>query len=153
MTEKILITGASGYLGARLYLDLAHKYDVIGTYHSDKLSPKFVHMDVTNEEEVQDVVLKHRPNLIIHTAANASAKWCEANAEKAVLLNDTGTKNVAEAANSVQAKLFYISSFAAESPSDLYAITKKSGEDYAKQVKAGHNIIKPSLIIGGRNKA
>jgi dTDP-4-dehydrorhamnose reductase len=71
---KLLITGASSYVGARVYFDLSKIFEVVGTYHSSKLSEAFIKLDVTNKEDVGKVLEREKPDIIIHLAANASSK-------------------------------------------------------------------------------
>ena len=146
--ERILITGANGYLGARLYSDLKKNFDVIGTYYKNKLFPEFIKLDVTKPAEVLDVVEKAKPTIIVHVAANPSATWCEANPAIAKKINANGTKNIVNAANKVNAKVIYISSFAAINPDTIYGKTKLAGEKAVKKTTAGFIILRPSLIIG-----
>lgn len=145
---KILITGASSYVGARLYFDLRKNFETIGTYSNSKLSESLKKLDVTNEKEVDKLIKNERPNIIIHVAANANSRWCEANSEAAVALNEKATQYVVNAANKVNAKVFFISSFAAIKPTNLYGRTKQNSEKIVKQTKAGWIILRPSLILG-----
>jgi len=46
MKAKILIIGASSYVGARLYFDLKQKFSVIGTYSSSQLSKNLFHLGI-----------------------------------------------------------------------------------------------------------
>lgn len=145
---NILLVGASGYVGARVFYDLRNSYDTVGTYSTNKLSNDFVHLDITDEDQVEDTVRKISPEVIIHSANNASSKWCNNNPEKAILLNQTATGYIVEAANRINAKLIYISSMAAVKPTNLYGRTKLASEKVAKKTKAGYLILRPSLIIG-----
>lgn len=145
---KILITGASSYVGARVYFDLSKKFDVIGTYHSSKLSEVFIELDTTDEKDVVKVLEEVKPDIIIHLAANASSKWCEANPKEAIALNESSTRYIVDTANKIGAKVIYISSFAAFEPKDVYAKTKYNSEQLVKKVKAGWVILRPSLILG-----
>lgn len=145
---KILITAASSYLGARIYFDLKKKFDVVGTYNTNKLSEKFIQMDVTNREEVFRIIKLNKPDLIVHAAANPDSKWCEENPKLSEEINVGGTKNVVDAANSVGAKVVYISTLAALDKSFVYGKTKFLAEEAAKKTKAGFIILRPSVIIG-----
>ena len=145
---KILITAASSYLGARIYFDLEKKHEVVGTYNTNKISPKFIQMDVTDRDEVFRIVKLNKPDLIIHAAANPNARWCEANPELAKKINEDGTRNVIDAANSIGAKVVYISSVAALDATNFYGKTKFAGEEITKETKAGFIILRPSVIIG-----
>ncbi len=145
---KILIIGASGYLGARIYFDLQSKFSVVGTYCNKQLSKNLVHLNITNEDDVKKVVNDYSSKIIIHVANNASSKWCDVNPEAAMLLNQTATKYIVDVANQIGALLIYISSMAAINPQNLYGRTKLQSEEIVKTVKNGYIIIRPSLILG-----
>ncbi|MBP9813609.1 sugar nucleotide-binding protein [Candidatus Woesebacteria bacterium] len=145
---KILLIGASGYVGARLYYDLSGTYSVIGTYAAHKLSEKFEYLDITDSEATQNYIVRTRPDIIIHAANQADPRWCEANPQKAVLLNQMATTYLVDAANSVHARFIYISSFAAYKPVGIYAETKVESEKTTRNVKAGYLIIRPAYILG-----
>lgn len=145
---KILIIGASSYVGARLYFDLKNQYEVTGTYAHARLSDKFIYLDITNTKEVDQVISTNKPDIIIHAANNANARWCEANPKEAVLLNQTATQFIVGAANKIQAKVIYISSFAVHNDTNIYGKTKKESEIITKQTKGGYLILRPSFILG-----
>jgi len=145
---KILLTGASSYVGARLFGDISKVHNVVGTYYGNQLSKKFISLDVTNPEEIKKVIIKYQPEVIIHAASNANARWCEANPELATKLNQESTKYIVETANKINAKVILISSFVAEKPVNVYGKTKQQSEKYVKETKNGFIILRPSLIIG-----
>jgi dTDP-4-dehydrorhamnose reductase len=145
---RILIIGASSYVGARIYSYLKGKYQTTGTYFSNRLFPELEYLDITSNDDVIKFVKKNKPNFIIHVAANASASWCENNSEKAVSINEEGTRYIVDAANSINSKVIFISSFEHSNDKTLYGRTKEHSEDYVKQTKAGYVILRPSLIIG-----
>lgn len=145
---KILITGASSYVGARIYSDLKNKFDIIGTYYTNKLFPELELLDIRNKSEVEKFIRKNRPDIIIHVAANASGNWCEQNPEQAMATNQDGAQNIADAANNSNAKIIFISSLAVGDIKTLYGRTKIAGENFIKKVKEGYVILRPSLIVG-----
>jgi len=145
---KVLITGASSYVGASIYSRLKDKYSVVGTYNSHKLFPELEFLDITNEQNVRDFILRKKPDVIIHVAANASGSWCEKNPEQAIAINQNGTRYLVDSANQVNSKVILISTFAVANTDSLYSRTKIASEQYVKEVKAGYVIIRPSLIIG-----
>jgi len=145
---KILLIGASSYVGARLYFDLIKSFEVIGTYNGSALSDKFIQLDITDEKKVDEIINFYHPEIIIHTAANANARWCEANPEEAILLNEKATSHIVNSADSIETKIIYISSFVAILPNNIYGRTKYNSEQIIKNTKAGWNILRPSLIIG-----
>ncbi len=148
---RILVTGASSYVGARIYSDLNQRYkkykSVTGTYKTHKLFPELIPLDITDEKKVAQL-RSIRPEVIVHVAAVPSAAWCENNRELAKKINAEGTRNIVRLANECGAKVIYISSFAAIKPADLYGQTKQDGETFVKQAESGYVILRPSLIIG-----
>lgn len=145
---RILLLGANSYVGARLFYDLQKDFEVTGTYSHTKLSDRLLKLDITNENEVFTIIKNVKPNIIIHAANNANARWCEANPEAAKKLNETSTKYVVKNANKIEAKVIYISSFAAIEPINIYSETKRASEEIVKSTLAGWIILRPSLIIG-----
>jgi len=145
---KILILGANSYVGARIYFELQDIHEVVGTYHSNKISDKLIQLDITSKQGVLDLVNKVKPEVIIHCANNASKKWCDEHPKEAVILNQDSTSFVVEAANSVDAKLIYISSTAAINPKSLYGETKLASEDLVKKTKNDYLILEPGIVIG-----
>lgn len=145
---KILVLGASSYVGARLYFDLRKNFEVDGTYSKHLLSDSFFQLDITDREAVSKAIEKVVPNVIVHAANNANARWCEANPQQATMLNETSTQYIVDAANAVGSRLIYISSFAVLNPDNVYGRTKLKSEEIVKQSVYGWLILRPSLILG-----
>jgi dTDP-4-dehydrorhamnose reductase len=137
---KILLIGANSYVGARLYFDLRSSYSIAGTYATHPLSKDFIHLDITNKSEVDDVIKKTKPDIIIHSANNASATWCDANPEKAIALNQTSTQTIAEVSKKYNSKIIYISSMSVFDQSNMYGKTKLASE------KIIQNLLNEKLI-------
>lgn len=145
---KVLLIGASSYVGARLYFDLQSTYEIIGTYSSHQLSEKFIQLDITKKESVENTIAQYKPKIIIHAANNASAKWCDAHPNEAILLNQTATHFIVKAANKIHAKLIYISTMGVINAPNMYGKTKRKSEEFVQETKAGWVILRPSLILG-----
>lgn len=146
---KILVTGANGYLGARLYKDLSKKFETFGTYHNSKLFPELKKLDMASEEDVFSVVKQTAPNVIVHTAAIPTAQKAKENGEKTTLdINVNGTKRIVNAATEVNAKIIYISTGAADTPTEFYSFSKKEAEHVIKSSKLEYLILRPSMVIG-----
>ena len=151
----ILLTGASSYLGARLYDELRDSNvvergrRVVGTYNTTKLCDDFVHMDLRNKDSVEDVVRRYKPHTIIHAAAISSASQCEKNEDDARDVNLTGTQHVIDAAERHGADLVYISTFAAALSNKLYGQSKLNAEIFVGDSDTRHLILRPSMIFGG----
>lgn len=147
MKEKVLITGASSYVGARLYYDVRQRFDTVGTYHTTQLSDAFLPLDTTKKDDVKELIGSVRPTTVVHVAANPSATWCEKHPAEAKILNEDATEFVVEAAKAVHAGVIFISSFEAMNTSTMYGRTKAESENKVREMDTWV-ILRPSLIIG-----
>lgn len=145
---KILLLGASSCVGARLYFDLKDTFRITGTYFNHLLSQNFLRLDITDATQVGKITVQVKPDVIIHAANNANAGWCEAHPEQARQLNELSTQSIVGAANTVNAKLIYVSSYTAIQPTNVYSRTKRASEEIIKKAHAGWVILRPSLIVG-----
>ena len=99
---KVLITGANGQLGHELVrASIASGHEVVATSHQT--------LDITDESAVVLAIRTARPDVVIHAAAWTAVDACESDPEKALLVNGTATKYVADAAHAVGAHVVYIS--------------------------------------------
>ena len=119
---KILVTGACGQLGhdcvneiisrgnTAVGSDIQSVYSGIADGSAVTTAP-YVRMDITDEEEVLSVVCNLKPDAIIHCAAwtNVDGAEDEENRGKVFAINAKGTRNLAEAAKMIDAKMLYIS--------------------------------------------
>lgn len=99
---KILIIGATGFLGARIARFLRLSHEVVGLGSKD--------LDITERENVFDLFCDHSPKMVIHLAAIADPRYCEAHPDDSAVVNVAGAVNVAQAAAAVGAKLVFASS-------------------------------------------
>ena len=147
-TKKILILGASSYLGARVYFDLRDKYALSGTYFHNRLSDYFFHLNLTDNNSVSQLFNKINPDVIIHFANYSNTKYALENKEKFAELNEKATEYVVQNSNRLQAKVIFISSVACENPNNIYGELKIKSEKSIKKIKSGYIILRPSLIFG-----
>ncbi len=105
---KVLITGASGFLGTKLLDMFVGKAEVLGTYHSHP-KERLVLLDVTNAVQTREVIAGFHPDIVIHTVALSDPDVCEQRREDAEKINYIGTKNIVNACREVKARLDYIS--------------------------------------------
>lgn len=92
---KILLTGANGLLGqklVKLILDKG-KDELVATARGANRLPcpesnySFDQMDITDQSQVDKVISKHSPDVIIHTAAMTNVDQCETEKEDCWKLN------------------------------------------------------------------
>lgn len=102
MQKKMLITGASGFLGSRVAQYYKDKYVVLIPGHSE--------MDIVDEASVMTYFKANRPDVVIHCAAISDVGRCEREPELSWSINVVGTENVVKAAKEISAKCVCCSS-------------------------------------------
>jgi len=113
---KILITGGKGMLGRTLQRESGGENEIIVA--------DLPEWDITDDEAFTAKTLEASPDLIIHCAAMTKVDDCETNRDLAFKLNEEGTRNVAMAAKSANARLIAISTdyvFSGEPPHEPWA--------------------------------
>lgn len=164
---KILYTGANGLLGQKIssatssYSEHAFLATARGENRTINLgTANYAAMDITNAKQVEEVVLQFRPDVIIHGAAMTHVDQCEQDKELAYKLNVVGTRNVANAARSINAHLVHISTDfifdGTEGPYDengtpnpvsYYGETKLEAEKIVQELDRW-SILRTVLVIG-----
>jgi len=157
---KVLITGASGLLGKRLFEIISKNEETTGTHTKNKVENTY-YLDISNRNSVESLFAEAKPEVIIHAAALVDVDFCEDNREKADKINIEGTKNIVEICKRYGCKLVYISSdfiFDGElgpynedsnaNPINYYGITKLEGENIVKENLENYIIIRPALLYG-----
>ena len=100
--RKVLITGANGQLGHELVrATVAAGHEVVATSHET--------LDITDKSAVDAAIRAAQPDVVIHAAAWTAVDACESDFDKAMLVNGTATKYIADAAHAVGAHVVYIS--------------------------------------------
>ncbi len=142
---RILITGASGLLGANLALEAAALgHEVTGQVHSRQLRASaftVLPADLTESGAVRRLVQQARPEWVIHCAALANLEACEQDSELATRLNAEVPGKLAEICRQGGARLLHVSTDAVfdgrkgdyresdlPNPQNVYAQSKLDGE-------------------------
>lgn len=157
---KILITGANGQLGSELRNLLDERGVAYDAFDSKGL-------DITDKQAVDDKFDSLKPAVVYHCAAYTAVDNAEDEGKQANWqVNEDGTRNVAEAAKRVGAKLVYISTDyvfdgtnpgeyqvdAPTNPKNEYGKAKLAGEQAVKEALDDYYIIRTSWVFGKYGK-
>lgn len=141
----IMVTGASGLLGNKIYHILKRYYQVEGVqFHSNY--PDLLTLDLTDETKVEAFLEIHRPQIIIHTAGIADPEKCLESPAMAKDVNVRAVKNLLNACRKYGIKLIHVSTDyvfdgeswapyeheAARIPKNFYGELKKQAEDLVR---------------------
>lgn len=157
---KILITGANGQLGSELRNLLDERSVTYDAFDSKGL-------DITDKQAVDAKFDALKPAVVYHCAAYTAVDNAEDEGKQTNwLVNEDGTRNVAEAAKRVGSKLVYISTdyvFDGTNPSEYqvddptnpkneYGKAKLAGEQAVKEAMDDYYIIRTSWVFGKYGK-
>ena len=165
MKSKIYITGAAGFIGfhaAKKFLDKGmkvHGFDSMNNYYDPRLKinrlnilKKYKNFSFTkglleNQKLLNQSVLKFKPTIIIHLAAQAGIRYSVVNPDVYLNSNIFGTYNIIKISNKVKVKHLIIGSSSSvygankkipfqeidktDHQISFYAATKKSAESLA----------------------
>jgi dTDP-4-dehydrorhamnose reductase len=161
---EILVTGASGFLGAHIMRRLAELgRDALGIAHRHEMPApgRSVVLDMADSRALMALVRAERPQEVLHVGALTSPDYCETHPEEADTVNVTATGALAMAAFAVDAHLTFISTdlvfdgkrgmyTEADPPSPInrYAVTKAQAEHLVRSASADFAIVRPSFIYG-----
>ena len=162
---RIFITGSSGFIGFHLSKKLldsghsVHGFDSMNNYYDVKLKKarykilkkynkfSFTKNNLENQKVLSKTILKFKPKIIIHLAAQAGVRYSIEKPRVYLDSNITGTYNIIELAKKVNVKHLLIASSSSvygankklpfkeidktETQLSIYAATKKSTESIA----------------------
>ena len=155
---KILVTGSAGFLGKNIFNQLKDKHQVYGI--SRRTSQTTTHpMDITNLD-MEQLLNKLNPDIIVHTAALTGVDYCESHKEEAWKINVLGTENLVTWCKNNNKKIIYISTdyvypgilnnydeTSEVNPVSVYGITKLEAERKVQTLK-NWTILRPTVIFG-----
>ncbi|TVX94519.1 dTDP-4-dehydrorhamnose reductase [Paenibacillus agilis] len=155
MNRPLLVTGAAGQLGTDV-MELLSKHNIpaVGCTRTN--------LDITDSEQVHEVIGRIKPWGIIHAAAYTKVDQAEYESDEAYRVNVYGSRNVAAAAESIGSKILMLSTdyvfdgrstrpydeFAAPRPINVYGSSKREAEKIVCQLNRRAFIVRTSWIFG-----
>ena len=162
MLTKILVTGASGLLGAN-FLKIVQKTgcEVVGIFHHHPIfipGISTIQTDLSQYHEVRTLISRFKPRHILHCAAMTNVDWCEAHPQETWRINVDVSRNLALEAHNCSSKLIYIStdsvfdgtkgSYTEEdlpNPINVYAKSKLAAEKMVLDVSKENLVIRTNI--------
>ncbi|ADL51858.1 dTDP-4-dehydrorhamnose reductase [Clostridium cellulovorans] len=155
---RILITGANGQLGRELTKQYRNENVELILTDVDNL-------DITKVDEVFNIMIEKRPDVVINCAAHTAVDKCEEDVENAYRINTIGPKNLAAAAFAIGAEIVQVSTdyvfdgegnaplteFDRTNPQTVYGETKLQGEELVKSLNPRHYVVRTAWLYGDGN--
>ena len=102
--KKYLITGSNGLLGQKLVYELLKRSDievVATSVGENRLINKsgyvYESLDIIDKKQVENIFLKHQPDVVINTAAMTNVDACETKRDECWKLNVNAVENIVDA--------------------------------------------------------
>jgi dTDP-4-dehydrorhamnose reductase len=166
--KRILITGANGLLGQKLVQLLAQKTDVVtlATARGPNRLPfaegyQYHEMDITQPEQVAEVMAQLQPDAVIHTAAMTNVDQCEFEKELCWQMNVQAVEYLVDACRQQRSYLCHLSTDfifdgtsgpyteeAQASPLSFYGWSKLAGEEVVRRSDIAWGIARTVLVYG-----
>jgi dTDP-4-dehydrorhamnose reductase len=165
---KLMITGSNGFLGQKLLEILKDPggFEIIATSRTVDRTPspglyRFETLDITQKEAVAAFLAKHRPQVLIHTAAMTQVDLCENEKNLCWALNVHAVASLAEESEKYGTHFIHLSTdyifdgkkelhSEDDSPSPLnyYGKSKWEAERIVQARKAPWSILRTILLYG-----
>jgi dTDP-4-dehydrorhamnose reductase len=128
--------------------------------------PEMKKLDVRSRDDIASAVAAHRPEFIVHLAAETDVEICDQRPDHAWQTNALGTKHVALAALEANVPLAYVSTagvfdgkkaepyveYDAAYPINYYGRSKLEGERYVQTFLSRFYVVRAGWMVGGGPK-
>ena len=165
MKKRILITGASGMLGATLAKSFTNDFNLFATGNSDfENSPKNYKKFDLSKDSFDELIYWAKPDVIIHSGAITNGNYCNLNPLEAFAVNGVSVRKFLEATNN-NVKIIYISTDAVfpsslhlanekdcTYPENVYGKSKELGEFFLLNSDRDYAIVRTTIVGLNENK-
>ena len=161
--KKILIVGASGFIGNSLFKKLIEKsnYKLKGTSLNSQ-NDLFEKLDINNLEQTKILLNKFKPEIIIWCAGNKNLSETEESLKNTINVNFESIKGIEDYLNKFSSThfIFLSSDYIFDgikgnfkvndkaNPKTFYGISKLMAEQYIKKKFPLFSIVRTSAVIG-----
>ncbi len=169
---RFFVTGVGGQLGHDVLNELDKRgYEAVGSDVLDDVNTGFpyVKLDITDESQVNKAIALIKPDVVVHCAAwtAVDAAEDEENFDKVRAINSEGTRYIAQAARTADAKMIYISTDYVfdgtgerpwqpddrnYAPLNVYGQTKLDGEMAVSGLLNKYFIVRIAWVFGKNGK-
>jgi dTDP-4-dehydrorhamnose reductase len=166
--KKILVTGSNGLLGQKITERILSKkdFDLIATAkgpnrYAIKEGYKYAEMDITDPENVNQILQEHQPDVVIHTAAMTNVDTCETEKERCWKLNVDAVGNLITACKANHVQLVQLSTdfifdgangpyleSAVPNPLSYYGASKLAAEKLLQASDIHWTILRTIIVYG-----
>ncbi|HEX3019733.1 MAG TPA: NAD(P)-dependent oxidoreductase [Chitinispirillaceae bacterium] len=111
--KKLLITGASGFLGWNLCSVASNRYSVIAVSNNNPIELDNISKrkcDITDYHQLKNLFISEKPDAVIHAAAASNPNFCQNNPEESFKINVSASINIAGLCADLQAACIFTSS-------------------------------------------
>lgn len=166
--KKILVTGSNGLLGQKLtdHVLTNGNVDLVATSrgpnrHPVKTGYTYEDLDLLDSTKLREVIARHRPDSIIHTAAMTNVDACETDPEGCQALNVEVVRTLAKSCEEYDVHLIHLSTdfvFDGENgpykeedkpnPLSLYGKSKLDSEIVLQQASCKWAVLRTIIVYG-----
>ena len=165
---KVLITGSNGLLGQKLLhkLRVDEEINLVAISRgknrvSEKNGYTYFDLDITDNDEVEKVIVEQMPDVVINTAAMTNVDMCEDKKDACDALNVNAVQYLADACQEINAHLIHISTdfiFDGEdgpyteedtpNPLSYYGLSKLKSEQLLQAHMVKWTILRTIVVFG-----
>ena len=159
--RKMVVTGASGLLGANFALEAAKNWKTFGFYHDHPIrlpALECIQANLLHPNELITHLDRIRPDAIVHFAAFTQVDWCEAHPDETRRMNVDVTGHLANWAARNDCKFLFMSTDSVfdgarggycesdlTGPLNCYSATKRDAEKVVRIQNGNHLIIRANI--------
>lgn len=159
--KKILIIGATGFLGSALMHYMSSSHTVVGTTNKylNPDNPLLFHLDATRESDVRKILDQLKPDVVINCAGLANVDECEKRLQESFSLNTLIPSHLARSCSEHNIKFVQVSTdhFDTETnqpkkesdvvwPINVYGRTKLEAEKHTSDLSSDALIIRTNFF-------